>query len=290
MTSQEKMSSKKTFTRNKRENSKNKVRPLKRRNINPGIVPRIPEFLQEFLSEESFSEIGKNILKYTNLFKSMASRLIFMTIFLLIPMFSKKYENLWWKTITARAQKRIEQEKAKNLNRNETQEKLDKNFSSKPLVKKPRGRPRKNIVTNLNNIPSQTKRKRGRPRKQIYENELPEINMQKESRIKVESDSDSDPDYLDYLKQTQTKNKKKNAKKPKNINGFKSEESENYFSTSQDKIDDIETSHEESDGENYEENLEENFEDDLEDNMKRIANRILKKILKRILRKTKKKN
>ena len=106
------------------------------------------------------------------------------------------------------------------MNQNETQEKLDKNFSSKPLVKKPRGRARKNLVTNLKNIPSQTKRKRGRPRKQIYENELLEINMQKESRTKVESDSDSDPDYFDYLKQTQAKNKKKNAKKPKNINGF----------------------------------------------------------------------
>ena len=106
-------------------------------------------------------------LKYTNLFKNMASRLIFMTIFLLCPIFSKKYENLSWKTITTRAQKRIQQEKAKNLKRNETQEKLDENFPSKPLVEKPRGRPRNNLLTNLTNIPSQTKRKRGRPRKQI---------------------------------------------------------------------------------------------------------------------------
>ena len=103
----------------------------------------------------------------------MASRLIFMTIFLLSPMFSKKQENLSWKTITTRAQKRIEQEKAKNLNRNETQEKLDKNFSSKPLVKKPRGRPRKNLVTNLKNIPSQTKRKRDQ------ENKYMKMNYQK---------------------------------------------------------------------------------------------------------------
>ena len=70
MTSQEKMFSKKTFTRNKQENSENEVRPLKRRNLNPGIVPddvyhlneiseaqilnidsKIPEFFQEFLSE-----------------------------------------------------------------------------------------------------------------------------------------------------------------------------------------------------------------------------------------------
>ena len=48
------------------------------------------ELFQEFLSEESCSEIGRNISKYTNLFKNMASRLIFMTIFLLSPVFSKK--------------------------------------------------------------------------------------------------------------------------------------------------------------------------------------------------------
>ena len=155
--------------------------------MNPGIIPddvhrfseiseaqilninsKIPEFFQEFLSEESFREIGKNILKYTNLFKTMASRLIFMTIFLLSPVFYKKYENLSWKAITTRAQKRIQQEKAKNLNQNGIQEKLNENFSSKPLVKKPRGRPTKNRLTNLKNIGSQAKRKRGRPRKQIY--------------------------------------------------------------------------------------------------------------------------
>ena len=95
------------------------------------------------------------------------------------------------------------------MNQNETQEKIDENFSSKPLVKKPRGRPRINLLTNLKSIPSQTKRKRGRPRKQIYEDELPEINMQKGSRTKVESDSDSDPDYLNYLKQLKQKQKEK---------------------------------------------------------------------------------
>ena len=35
MTFQEKMFSKKTFTRNKQENSENEVKPLKRRNLNP---------------------------------------------------------------------------------------------------------------------------------------------------------------------------------------------------------------------------------------------------------------
>ena len=87
------------------------------------------------------------------------------------------------------------QEKAKNMSQNENQEKLSENFSSKPFVRKPRGRQRKNLFTNLKNIPSQTKRKKGRPRKEIYEDELPEINMQKGSRKKVELDSDSDPDY-----------------------------------------------------------------------------------------------
>ena len=72
------------------------------------------KFFQEFLSEESFNDIGKNIFQYANLFKNLASRLIFMTIFLLSPVFSKKYENLSWKTITTRAQKRIQQKKQKN--------------------------------------------------------------------------------------------------------------------------------------------------------------------------------
>ena len=90
--------------------------------------------------------------------KNLASRLIFMTIFLLSPVFSKKLENSSWKTITTRAQKKRQQEKAINLNQDENQEKLDENFSSKHLVKKPRGRPRKNLLTNLKNIPSQTKR------------------------------------------------------------------------------------------------------------------------------------
>ena len=149
MTSQEKIFSKKTFTRNKQENSENEVRSLKRRNLNPGIVPddvdhfseisevqilninsKIPEFFQEFLSEESFFEIGKNISKYTNVFKNMASKLIFMTIFLSSLVISKKYENSLWKTITTRAQKGTKQEKAKNLNQNDIEEKLKENFSS----------------------------------------------------------------------------------------------------------------------------------------------------------------
>ena len=80
MTSQEKMFCKKTFTSNKQENSENEIKPSKRTNLNPVIVPddvdhfseipeakilnidsKISEFFQEFLSEKSLSEIGKNI-------------------------------------------------------------------------------------------------------------------------------------------------------------------------------------------------------------------------------------
>ena len=58
------------------------------------IDSKIPEIFQDFLSAESFSEIGKNVLKYTNLLKNLALRVILMTIFLLSPVFAKKYENL----------------------------------------------------------------------------------------------------------------------------------------------------------------------------------------------------
>ena len=92
------------------------------------------------------------------------------------------------------------------------------------------------------------------------------IYTQKGNQTKIESDSDSDPDYLDYLKQTQAKyRKEKNIKKKKIITEFESEECENYFSTSEDEINDIETSHEGNDAENYEKNLEEDIEDDFED-------------------------
>ena len=85
------------------------------------------------------------------------------------------YENSPWKTMTTRSkEKKQEQMKnsnqhknLENINQNEIQEKLDEKFSSKPLVKKHRGRPRKNLLTNLKIIPSQTKRKLSRPRKQI---------------------------------------------------------------------------------------------------------------------------
>ena len=74
MTSQEKMTTMEIFTRNKQENSENGVKTLKRRNLNPVMVPddvdqfskisdaqilnidsKIPEFFKEYLSEELFS-------------------------------------------------------------------------------------------------------------------------------------------------------------------------------------------------------------------------------------------
>ena len=117
MTSQEKTISKKTFTRNKQENSKNEVRPSKRRNLNQGIVSddvdyfseipeaqilnidtKVPEFLQESLSQESFSEIGKNIFKYANLSKNMASRLNFIKSNVLQKIRKFIMENYYYKS------------------------------------------------------------------------------------------------------------------------------------------------------------------------------------------------
>ena len=213
---------------------------------------RLSNIFNGILNEKLLNEINKDIVKYKNLFKLLSSKL---------PVIN--YENLPWKTMTTRGKKKKQEEmknsnqhkNVENIKQNETQEKLDENFSSKPLVKKPRGRPRKNLLTNLKMIPSQTKRKRGRPRKQIYENELPEINMQKESRAKVKSDSDSDsdsdpesdPEYLDYLKEIQAKNKRnKNGKKPKQFIIPQEQESENYFSTSEDEVIHIKTEDEEN--------------------------------------------
>ena len=100
-----------------------------------------------------------------------------MKIFLLSPVFSKKYENLSSKTIPTRAQKRIQQEKAKNMNQNVNQEKLDESFCSKPFVKKSRGRPRKNLLTNLKNNPLKQKE-----REVDQENKYMKMNYQKYMR------------------------------------------------------------------------------------------------------------
>ena len=77
------------------------------------------------------------------------------------------------------------------------------------------------------------------------------------------------------MKQTQArKRRKKNAKKPRNINELESEESDNYFSISEDEINDIETTREGNYGENCEENLEENFEDNFEGNVENYLEEI----------------
>ena len=71
--------------------------------------------------------------------------------------------------------------------------------------------------------------------------------MQKGSRTKVETDSDSDPEYLDYSKEIQAKNKRnRNGKKPKQFIIPQEEESKNYFSTSEDDAIDIEPEDEEN--------------------------------------------
>ena len=61
MTSEEKTFSKKTFTRNKQGNSKNEVRPSKRRNLNPGIVPDDLEHFSE-ISEAQIIDLSQKLL------------------------------------------------------------------------------------------------------------------------------------------------------------------------------------------------------------------------------------
>ena len=73
-----------------------------------------------------------------------------------------------------KSSKKIQLEKAKDFNQNEIQEKLDENFSSKPLVKKLRGGPRINLLTNLKSIPYQTKE-----REVEQENKYMKMNYQK---------------------------------------------------------------------------------------------------------------
>ena len=45
------------------------------------IDSKILEFFQEFLSKVLFIEIGKNVSKYTNVFRNLALSLILMTMF-----------------------------------------------------------------------------------------------------------------------------------------------------------------------------------------------------------------
>ena len=139
----------------------------------------------------------------------------------------------------------------KNPNQHKYLENLNRNTPVEPPIKRSQGRPRKNVRTDLKNTPFQTKGKRARPRKQIIEDELPETYTKKPSQIKLGSDADSGPDsnpeYLDYLKKIQAKNKReKNGEKPKQSIIPQEEESGDYFSTSEDEVIDIKAEDEEN--------------------------------------------
>ena len=57
---------------------------------------KIPEFFQKFLSEESFGETGKNILKFTNLFeKFMIEKYYYKSSKENTTRKSKNYESKW---------------------------------------------------------------------------------------------------------------------------------------------------------------------------------------------------
>ena len=60
MISQEKMFPKKTFIRNKQENSKNEVKPSKKRNLNPILVPDDVDHYSE-ISEVQILNIDSKI-------------------------------------------------------------------------------------------------------------------------------------------------------------------------------------------------------------------------------------
>ena len=81
----------------------------------------------------------------------------------------------------------------------------------------------------------------------VVEDELPEIYTKNPSQVELGSDSDFDPEYLDYLKKILVKNKRqKNGKRPKQFIIPQEEESENYVSTFEDKVIDIEPVNEEN--------------------------------------------
>ena len=59
----------------------------------------------------------------------------------------------------------------KNVNQRKNLENLSRNIPFQPPIQRSRGRPRKNILTDFKNTPSESKRKRNRPRKQIIVDE-----------------------------------------------------------------------------------------------------------------------
>ena len=154
---------------------------------------------------------------------------------------------------------------------------LNKNFSPKPYVKKLRGRPRKNLLKNLKIFPLKQK-----------EREVDQENkeIQRRSQTKLESRSDSDPDYLDYLKQTEERNRKvKNAKKPKEITKPESKKSKIIFQPQKIKSTTL-NAHKKKIMEKMTKKITERIlKIILKKIPNRISNRILKKILKTILRK-----
>ena len=98
----------------------------------------------------------------------------------------------------------------------------------------------------------------------------------KQEQIKNSNQPDNDPEYLDDLKEIQAKNKRqKNSKKPKQSIIPQEEESENYFSTSEDEVIDIEPENEE----NFENSsIEEIFENEnVEDTFNEQSSEINKK-------------
>ena len=193
MTSQEKGNLEKTFSKINQGN-----------NIKKGNNSKSKYFNSIFAQDDTddLSESSQDPILNIN------PKFMFMTIILLSPILGKNYENSPWKTVTTRGKKK-KQEQMKNLNQHKSLENLSRNKPFEPPIKKLRGRPRKNVLTDSKNTPSETKRKTGRPRKQIIEDELSEIYTKKPSRVELGSDSDSGPEYLDYLKEIQVKNGKK---------------------------------------------------------------------------------
>ena len=124
MTSNEKMITKKMFTRKKQEKSRNKVKPLKWRNLNRVIAPdnvdhfrktseakilnintKIAEICQDFLTGESFSDLKKYFKMYQFIDKSSFKTYFHNNLFIK-PNTCEKYENWPSTAITTRGKKK----------------------------------------------------------------------------------------------------------------------------------------------------------------------------------------
>ena len=146
MTSQEKMNLEKTFIKINEENNIRKGNTLNIKYFNSvfaendandfsetsegpisNVNLRLSEIFNEIVNEELFNEINKDIIKFTNLFKLLSSKLPVM-----------KYENLPWKTMTTRGKKK-KQDQMKNLNQHKNLENLSRNILFEPPIKRSRG-------------------------------------------------------------------------------------------------------------------------------------------------------